>query len=75
MNLKLLDNSSFQKTLEEDRWYVQVYNIRNMHDCKVYLVEKLRIWIYYFWYAMKDLRWPNLGFPQRARNYVYVCMH
>jgi len=75
MNLKLLDNFVFQKTLEEDRCYVQVYNIRNMHDCKVYLAEKLRIWIYYFWYAMKDLRWPNLGFSQRVRNYVYVCMH
>jgi len=70
----LLASFVFQKAIEEEQCYMQVCKIRNVHDCNVYIAEKLRIWIYYFWYAMKNLRWLNLGFLQRARYYVYVCL-
>jgi len=75
MNPDSLATFGFLKAIEEEQCYMQVCKNRNTQDCKVYIAKKLRIGIFYFWYAIRNLRWLNLGFPQRARQCGSVCLY
>ena len=67
MKLHSIDNFSLFQVLEEENRYMHASRIRNMQDCLVYLAWIIRLWIFYFWSAIKNFRWLKYSISPRGR--------
>lgn len=61
--MKIVDGS-FVTESYCDRYRRKIRNISSLYDCTVHLAWTNRLKTFYFWMAVKDIRWPKLpGFP------------